>query len=737
MTNQLDNKISAMPILLTIEKYEQNIIESPKEVANYWYLGLVLLLAGKEEEAQITWMTPFLEFGEEDSEQWLQELTAILLNTAQQQEENSNLKLAWVIRQHIKEFIADDINNLLKIIDLNYELKIQDLEIDVNELTVTLSQLTKPLVFDEKLLVQAIEKVALTLVEPVNIPEFINKLLEVLIPNLLSSENIIKLLLEKADAYHYFFYQQMSVYFAKIALCLATDNLTAMNCMSKIISPLQRLGRNYSKDSIDWSHKYLELAQQPIDQIMGNQFLMEAFLTSCNNWQKTVQSYQQYKFLLANFVSSQIQGEGLVQMLAVGAFLLYMEDNPGENRLIRNRIAGLCQEFISQKFPEYISTYQKRFLSPRPSLSERPLRIGYLSGCFRTHSVGFLAWWLLKYHDRQQFDVRLYSLGDLSEDPQQQAYKKEFGDSFYQGSLPIATVADKINEDEIDILVDLDSLTSYGNCAILALKPAPIQVTWLGYDATGFPGVDYFIADNYVLPESAQDYYTEKIWRLPENYIGIDGFAVGTPTINRESLDIPDDGIIYFSSQTGVKRNPHNIRLQIQIIKQVPNSYFLLKSHRSNHQDLQDYINPIAEAEGVDLNCLRFLPSADTDMEHRANLAIADIVLDTYPYNGATTTLETLWMGIPLVTRVGEQFAARNSYTMMMNVGVTEGIAWSDQEYVDWGVKLGKDEKLRQEIVWKLKKSRQTSPLWNGKKFARKMENAYQQMWQKYIDSKK
>ena len=736
MTNQLDNKISAMPILLTIEQYEQNIIENPREVANYWYLGLVLLLTGKEQEAQITWMTPFLEFGEEESEHWLQELTAILLNTAQQQEENSNFKLAWVIRQHIKEFIADDINNLLKIIDLNYELKIQDLEINVNELTATLSQLTKPLVFDEKLLVQAIEKVALTLADPVNIPEFINKLLEVLIPNLLSSENIVKLLLEKADAYHYFFYQQMSVYFAKIALCLATDNLTAINCMNKIISPLQRLGINYSKDSIDWSHKYLELAQQPIDQIMGNQFLMEAFLTSCNNWQKTVQSYQQYKFLLANLVSSQIQGEGLVQMLSMGAFLLYMEDNPGENRLIRNRVAGLCQEFMSQKFPEYISTYQQRFLAPRPSLSERPLRIGYLSGCFRTHSVGFLAWWLLKYHDRQQFDVRLYSLGDLSEDPQQQAYKKEFGDSFYQGGLPIATVADKINEDEIDILVDLDSLTSYGNCAILSLKPAPIQVTWLGYDATGFPGVDYFIADHYVLPESAQDYYTEKIWRLPQNYIAIDGFAVGTPTISRISLDIPEDGIIYFSSQTGLKRNPHNISLQMQIIKQVPNSYFLLKSHRSNHQDLQDFITPIAEAVGVDLECLRFLPSADTDMEHRANLAIADIVLDTYPYNGATTTLEKLWMGIPIVTRVGEQFAARNSYTMMMNVGVTEGIAWSDQEYVEWGVKLGKDEKLRQEIVWKLRKSRQTSPLWNGKKFARKMEDAYQQMWEKYVHTK-
>jgi predicted O-linked N-acetylglucosamine transferase (SPINDLY family) len=405
--------------------------------------------------------------------------------------------------------------------------------------------------------------------------------------------------------------------------------------------------------------------------------------------------------------------------------------------LIRNGLAALCQQLLWKIFPENINTYQKRFQSPRPALSERPLRIGYLSECFRTHSVGFLAWWLLKYHDRQQFDIYLYSLKENVYDPHQQAYKKEFGERYHQECLSMVGMADKINADEIDILVDLDSLTSYGGCAILALKPAPIQVSWLGYDGTGFPTVDYFIADRYVLPESAQDYYTEKIWRLPENYIGIDGFTIGTPTLTRESLDIPEDGIIYFSSQTGLKRNPHNIRLQLQILKQVPNSYFLLKSHRTNYQDLQDFIAPIAEAEGVDLKQLRFLPSAPTDAEHRANLPIADIVLDTYPYNGATTTLETLWMGIPIVTRVGEQFAARNSYTMMMNVGVTEGIAWSDEEYVEWGVRLGKDEQLRKEIVWKLRKSRQTSPLWNGKKFAREMEKAYQQMWQIYIDSKK
>ncbi|MFM6582147.1 MAG: hypothetical protein ACKPJQ_22985 [Dolichospermum sp.] len=731
ITTHLNTQISTTSSLLSIQEYEQNITENPQEVTNYWYLGLALLLAGREEEAQIAWMTPMLEFGEEESEQWLLQLTEILFNAAQQQETDSQSQLAWVIRQHIREFVPGHINNLLKIIELNIDLKIEDWETTINQLIAIISELIQPPIFDEKLLVLVIEK--LLRPNPVNPPAFIDKLVEAFTPYLINSETIIQLLIDKADAYSHFFDYQMSLYFAKIAYHLRPNNLA---CLSKIISPLQSLAGSYNKDSIDWANKYLEIAQEPIDKILGTHFLLTGFLKSLDDPEKAVQIYQEYKQLLSDLVNNQTESKSLIDILAIGAFFLYMEDNPHENRLIRNGLAALCQKMIWKEYSQEINIYQQRLNTPRPALSERPLRIGYISECFISHSVGYLAWWLLKYHNRQEFDIHLYSLRERIYDAQQQAYKNEFGDHFHQLCPPIVTITDKINEDEIDILVDLDSLTSYSNCAILALKPAPIQVSWLGYDATGFPTVDYFIADNYVLPASAQNDYTEKIWRLPQNYIAIDGFNVGTPTISRESLDIPNDGIIYFSSQTGLKRNPDNIRLQMQIIKQVPNSYFLLKSVRSNHEDLRDFIARLAQAEGLDLECFRFLPTAPTDMEHRANLAIADIVLDTYPYNGATTTLETLWMGVPIVTRVGEQFAARNSYTMMMNVGVTEGLAWSDEEYVEWGVRLGKDEKLRQEVVWKLRKSRQISPLWNGKKFAREMENAYRQMWQRYIEKK-
>ena len=290
-------------------------------------------------------------------------------------------------------------------------------------------------------------------------------------------------------------------------------------------------------------------------------------------------------------------------------------------------------------------------------------------------------------------------------------------------------VAEQINRDEIDILVDLESLTSGLCLSILALKPAPLQISWLGWDSSGLPAIDYYIADPYVLPDNAQEYYSEKIWRLPQTYIATDGFDYSIASLRRCDLDIPSDAIIYFSTQISYKRHPDTVRSQIQIIKQVPNSYFLIKG-LADENSIQNFFYEIAESEGVERHRLKFLPLTSTEASHRANLAIADVVLDTYPYNGATTTMETLWMGVPLVTQVGEQFVSRNSYTMMMNAGITEGIAWNVQEYIEWGIKFGTDESLRREVAWKIHQCRKTSPLWNGRQFAREMENAYKQMWE-------
>jgi predicted O-linked N-acetylglucosamine transferase (SPINDLY family) len=156
------------------------------------------------------------------------------------------------------------------------------------------------------------------------------------------------------------------------------------------------------------------------------------------------------------------------------------------------------------------------------------------------------------------------------------------------------------------------------------------------------------------LPEDAQDYYSEKIWRLPHTYLGIDGFEVGIPTLKREELNITEDAIIFMNVQGPLKLHPDTLRLQMRIIKNVANSYLLVKGNE-NQPFLKQLYTQLATEEELNINRLRFLGGTPTELEHRANLSIADVVLDTYPYNGATTTLETLWMEIPLVTSAGRQ----------------------------------------------------------------------------------
>jgi predicted O-linked N-acetylglucosamine transferase (SPINDLY family) len=466
---------------------------------------------------------------------------------------------------------------------------------------------------------------------------------------------------------------------------------------------------------------------------------MRGLMSAGGHWKEFCEILDRHKSMLDRLVqedSTFLSNDTAVRLFASTFFFPYFQDQPQENLRYRREVAQIAflnvENFAQEKIQR---CRQWKSSDQRYNNSEKRLKIGYISHCLRNHSVGWLTRGLFQYHDHEKFEIYTYLFAaELNQSELQQWYVKQ-SDKAHRLGLDGLEAAEKIYEDEIDILIDLDSVTLTTTCETLAVKPAPIQVTWLGWDASEVPTVDYFIADPYVLPEDAQSYYHEKIWRLPQTYIAVDGFEVAIPSLRRDHLGISSDAIIYFTAQRGYKYHPDTARLQLQILKEVPNSYFLIKG-MADQESLKTFYAELAESVGVDGDRLKLLPLSPTEAIHRANLAIADVVLDTYPYNGATTTMETLWMGIPMVTRVGQQFAARNSYTMMMNAGITEGIAWTDEEYVEWGIKLGKDENLRQQIAWKLRKNRQTAPLWNGKQFTREMENAYQQMWQKYIEGK-
>ncbi|MFZ4729521.1 MAG: O-linked N-acetylglucosamine transferase, SPINDLY family protein, partial [Pseudanabaena sp.] len=475
-------------------------------------------------------------------------------------------------------------------------------------------------------------------------------------------------------------------------------------------------------------------------QIFGYYCATSGFLDAGLRWQEAQTMYSKCCQLIETLAQTEEQ-LNFVDALGIsgyGIFVHRLNDTPASNHDFLGKVGTYFQSEIRRLLGGGSVDFSPNQIS-RLDNQLKKLKIGYISEYLCRNSVGWISRWLFFNHDLEKFDIFAYSLKQTNDEVQLSIKNAVTSfDCLTVDSDDLVTsikeIVARIQRDEIDILIDLDSLSVNVTCAVMALKPAPIQITWLGSDASGIPAIDYFIADPYVLPDNAQSYYTSKIWRLPYTYVAVNGFEVGIPDLRRTDLGIPQDAIVYLSVQAPHKRHPDVLRQQMQILQQIPNSYFLIKSTFKSI-DFEDQLVALALQEGISSDRLRFLSNPPTEAVHRANYAIADVILDTYPYNGATTTLEALWMELPIVTRVGEQFVARNSYTMMINAGITEGIACTDEEYIEWGVKLGNDADLRKQISWKLKKSKQTSPLWNGKEFTREMESAYQQMWVTYVQS--
>jgi predicted O-linked N-acetylglucosamine transferase (SPINDLY family) len=712
--------------------YEQAILAEPEVKSHYWQLGLVLLLHGQEVEAQTTWLMAMMEGEPEQVEEWTAQLNWVLQEEATRQEALEADSVAWTIRQQLREICPTDINNLLHLIQLAIKLETYTGE-ELTDLGVLETLRGEPQVEPAwELLMSVLESV-------LDYAPFHPSTLEL-------AETCLSFIHEETQALRFvnsLLPRAIDICFSKkqpdIAICLAQ---LALHLDAKHPEILRHLAGFYQyaddyEKAIETAKLLYSLSEALTEKVSTNHALLRGLMAAGGHWEEACLVLERHKLLLEALLESKPMGLHpitITRLINSTYFLPYFEDSPKYFRQVQNQVAQLCQTNIEIYAKEPIERYRQGHRERQKlGATAKPLKIGYLSYCFRNHSVGWLARWLVQHHNRDRFQVNGYFLVcDPINDSLHQWYLRQFSQIYK--SKDVLEIAEQIYQDEIDILIDLDSLTLDLSCEVMALKPAPIQVTWLGWDASGIPNVDYFIADSYVLPHSAQEYYAEKIWRLPHTYIAVDGFEVGVPSLRREHLDIESEAVVYLSAQRGYKRHPDTARLQMKIIKEVPNSYFLIKGG-ADEKSIKNFFIKIAQEVGVDSDRLRFLPTVPSEAVHRANLGIADVVLDTYPYNGATTTLETLWMGVPLVTRVGEQFAARNSYTMMINAGLTEGIAWTDDEYIEWGVRLGKDAALRQQISWKLRESRQTSPLWKAKQFTREMENAYEQMWERYLEA--
>ncbi len=721
-TVSTDSQFSSRNLEWIADHYETLITDGHTSSHNYWYLGLAYLLQKRELDAQATWFIPFDEASDLESVTLNNELSAVLDRSATQEFAAHNLENAWSIGQYLRELDPTHLNNLFRSILL--EIKLERFTPDILVEWKATEILSGSMVDINLELVSELLR-SLLIFPSAHTSSFIESCLLNYLGN--STKLIDDLGNDVTNLAHRIGANSFSVEILELCRASQPKSLNISNILCRMYSELGQ----YQK-AIEFGHSSCNISANLLERIRAKYPLIITYLTA-GNWNQAYSIFQKYQQLIEEFTNEKYEALDLVtnqRIIASNVFLPYTDDRPVYYRQLQNKIANIYLKHNQAHLKSYHA---------EPALLQKQseqIRIGYVGSTLKSHSVGWLSRWLWQYHDRDKFQIFTYGINQNPDDP---FYQKWFGSRSDVSYCMVADgerVAAQIRADNIDILIDLDSLTLNITCQVLAAKPAPVQVSWLGWDATGLSTVDYFIADSHVLPANAQDYYQEKIWRLPQTYLAVNGFEVGIPTLKRKDLGIPGDAVVYWSGQRGFKRHPDTVRAQMRILKGVPNSYFIIKGD-TDPIIIQEFFGEIAAEEGVEFDRLRFVGNVADELTHRANLAIADIVLDTFPYNGATTTLETLWMGIPMVTQVGQQFAARNSYTFMLNAGITEGIAWNQQEYIEWGIKLGLDRDLRDKIAGKLRSGRTTAPVWNAKQFTLDMEAAYRQMWAIYQEQKK
>ncbi|MFS8895002.1 methyltransferase domain-containing protein [Synechococcus sp. R3-13] len=447
----------------------------------------------------------------------------------------------------------------------------------------------------------------------------------------------------------------------------------------------------------------------------------------------------------ADLGSLRINDENLLESLTIAKAILfrvcfcwsYLTD---DRSLIRHyqqiggRIFNDCLSLMASQrdflWSEYWQKNQQDYCGS--GRTKRKLRVGFLGNCFQRHSVGFLSEATLRNLSRDLLDVVYYYYQGwknedmASHDNMYQKFRshENLHFRFFPGETKPPQVAAQAREDRIDIMVFMDSLTSHDASIVAALRAAPIQIGWLGGDAVGLPEFDYFFADPYILPEDAQADYHEKIIRLP-SYCAVEYLDI-TPAdeVNfKNKLRIGPQDIVFLTAASAYKRTPECIDAHLQILKAVPKGILIVKGSGEIATVIRRYQERAKELDVLDR--VRFLSQASSVEEHRGQLALVDLVLDTFPYTGATHTMEALYMGVPVLTLVGRHYYGRMSYSLLRNIGLDDCITWSVEEFIERGIQLANNPERLAKAKQTIRESYSKSIIWDPKRLAMAIEKTY------------
>jgi predicted O-linked N-acetylglucosamine transferase (SPINDLY family) len=354
------------------------------------------------------------------------------------------------------------------------------------------------------------------------------------------------------------------------------------------------------------------------------------------------------------------------------------------------------------------------------------IRVGYVSGEFHEQATAYLTAGLYECHDKDRFEVIALDNGPNDQSPMRKRLEAAFDKVIDVSRLSDSDAAARIAAEGIDILVNLNGYFGERRTGIFAHKPAPIQVNFLGFPGTlGASYMDYIIADATVIPESEHRYYTEKVVTLPHSYqVNDSRRVIGAETPSRTECGLPENGFVFCSFNQSYKFSPGIFRRWMAILKQTQGSVLWLLE---GHPRLAENLRRAAETEGVPGVRIVFAPLIRNE-KHLARLKLADLFLDTLPYNAHTTASDALWAGVPLVTCRGATFPGRVAASLLQAVDLGE-LATSDLDcYEALAVKLANDAALLGSLRERLAGNRLAAPLFDTARYCRHLEEAYRTM---------
>jgi protein O-GlcNAc transferase len=370
----------------------------------------------------------------------------------------------------------------------------------------------------------------------------------------------------------------------------------------------------------------------------------------------------------------------------------------------------------------------KRFRRPhtnRPDPARR-LRIGYVSGDFHEHPVARFFQSVISNHRPDEVEVFCYHNHRLADEFTQ--HLREAANHWRTiADQPDERVADRIREDEIDILVDLSGHTGWNRLKLFAHKPAPVQATWLGYfNTTGVRAIDYVIADPFVCPTGSDELYAEKVVRLPHGFLC---YAPPSVTAKVSPLPAASRGYVTFGCFNGIaKVSSQVVEVWAEILRAVPQARLSVKTRGLEEPATRERYAAMFDACGVDRQRITFSGPSPLRTYFEGYNDI-DIALDPFPFNGGTTTVDGLWMGVPAVSLVGERWVSRMGLTHLTAVGLADLAVNSPPEYVRTAVALASDTDRLGTLRAGLRQRLLASPLCNAPHFTRSLEALYRDMW--------